>query len=95
MKSMHSHSYVHACINFVYKVCMTINISYVYVCIASDNYIIGYIKLYASTIFSLFQVKCDTCDAWTHTKCAGVKDDIANKFFNCLECTDDRKDFIH
>ena len=66
-----------------------------YVCIASDNYIIGYIKLYASTIFSLLQVKCDTCDAWTHTKCAGIKDDIANKSFNCLECTDDRKDFIH
>ena len=21
--------------------------------------------------------------------------DIANKSFNCLECTDDRKDFIH
>ena len=90
---MHTHSYVHACINFVYKVCMAINISYV--CIASDNYIIGYIKLYASTIFSLFQVKCDTCNAWTHTKCAGVKDDIADKSFNCLECTDDRKDFIH
>ena len=51
---MHTHSYVHACINFVYKVCMTINISYV--CIASDNYIIGYMKLYASTIFSLFQL---------------------------------------
>ena len=54
MKSMHSHSYVHTCINFVYKVCMTINISYV--CIASDNYIIGYIKLYASTIFLYFRL---------------------------------------
>ena len=54
---MHIATCMHACINFVYKVCMTINISYV--CIASDNYIIGYIKLYASNIFSLFQVKCE------------------------------------
>ena len=76
---------------------MTINISYA--CIASDNYIIGYIKLYASSIMNYFLYfrlnVIHVMHAWTHTKCASVKDDIANKSFNCLECTDDRKDFIH
>ena len=36
-------------------------------------------------------MQCDTCDAWVHTKCAGVEKDIRNKSFNCLECTNGKK----
>ena len=34
--------------------------------------------------------------AWVHTKCAGVEKLLEpNSFLNCLECTDEKKDFIH
>ena len=41
------------------------------------------------------QVQCDTCNAWVYTKCTSVVIDVQRESFHCLECTNEKKDFVH